>query len=1150
MKKIYHLLLLVSTFVLAQPSPYFLCDTGNDGTETFTLSTKNAEVLGSLSASQYTVTYHLTLADATANIAQLPDLYNNVSNPQVVYARVENNSDSADYFTTPLTLQLQEMPWATLSPDATFCAGDGYFTFTGSGATAPYIFTYSINGGALQTIVSNTNSIATIAAPTIPGLYSITLVSVSSGSCQQSLSEGAVIIINPVPNANQPPDLLIDETPFDGVATFDLTTQIPSITGGAGGVTTLFYLDEASATAQVNPIVNASSFNNTSNPQTIWVNVSDTATGCFSITSFNIGVTNPDIVFFSDPAFKLKVLSASPSTDVAYVGINNVTVDTNGDGEIQLAEAAVIDSLNVYSAGISNLTGIASFTSLKKLDCSNNIITTAPIAGMAQLKIFLAGYNNLSAINLTGLTSLEKADLMNNQLTSLNLAGLSNLKWLRVGSNHLTALDPSSLASLEFLDCVQNQITSLPVGGLSNLQILYCSYNQIPTLNLTGLSSLQTLYCYGNQLTTLDCTPLTSLIDMHCGSNQLSSLNISGLNQLKNVDCGINNLTSLDASNLPSLEMLYCSLNIGIALTMNNLPNLKYFACNSCGLSTLDVPPSITLLSLECGSNYLTDLDISAFPNLTNLTCNFNQLTTLDVSQQHNLLFLNCSNNELLTLFLKNGANEDLLFNSNPNLDYICADYSQLADVQQKIQQYGLTTVPTTFCSVAPGGPFNEIKGTVAYDIDNNGCTASDPVQPFIKVKIAEGAEEGYNYTGSAGDYRFYTGAGAFTITPELENPSYFNVNPAFADVNFAVVDSTITVQNFCISANGVHPDLEVVIAPLLPARPGFLAKYNIVFKNKGNQVMSLPQGLTFTYNENFLTFLSASQPPITSPGSLTWDYAALQPFESRSIEVSMTVNSPADSPPVNIGDVLQFGAVISPVSGDENVADNTFAFNQTVVGSYDPNEISCIEGDVVPVSMIGGYLHYIINFENTGNYPAENISISNLLDAGKVDVSTLQILSSSHPVIARVTGGDPEFMFQGINLQIGGHGNILLKVKSRPSLVAGDIVNTHANIFFDYNLPVATNIASTLFQSLWVVNHDYDAPMVLYPNPTTGQVYVKSNDAIQSVSVFDLQGRILKAETFTGNEAVVDLSQQSSGCYFISITTGKGSSVQQIVKR
>jgi hypothetical protein len=47
------------------------------------------------------------------------------------------------------------------------------------------------------------------------------------------------------------------------------------------------------------------------------------------------------------------------------------------------------------------------------------------------------------------------------------------------------------------------------------------------------------------------------------------------------------------------------------------------------------------------------------------------------------------------------------------------------------------------------------------------------------------------------------------------------------------------TTQNFCITANGVHPDLEIVIAPIIPARPGFSAEYQIVYKNKGNQVMS-----------------------------------------------------------------------------------------------------------------------------------------------------------------------------------------------------------------------------------------------------------------------------------------------------------------------
>ena len=62
MKKLYFLLLLFAGLAFAQPpiqnpSPYQLCDNDNNGYETFDLTIKNAEILGALNPSLYTVAY-------------------------------------------------------------------------------------------------------------------------------------------------------------------------------------------------------------------------------------------------------------------------------------------------------------------------------------------------------------------------------------------------------------------------------------------------------------------------------------------------------------------------------------------------------------------------------------------------------------------------------------------------------------------------------------------------------------------------------------------------------------------------------------------------------------------------------------------------------------------------------------------------------------------------------------------------------------------------------------------------------------------------------------------------------------------------------------------------------------------------------------
>ena len=263
---------------------------------------------------------------------------------------------------------------------------------------------------------------------------------------------------------------------------------------------------------------------------------------------------------------------------------------------------------------------------------------------------------------------------------------------------------------------------------------------------------------------------------------------------------------------------------------------------------------------------------------------------------------------------------------------------------------------------------------------------------------------------------------------------------------------------------------------------------------------------------------------------------------------MTININAPTDTPPVNINDLLTFTA--NAVNAlDENPADNTFNYVQTITGSYDPNNIICLEGDVVSPSAIGNYLHYVINFENTGTGAAENIVVQDAINTSQFDLSSLQLLHTSHDVTARVVGETIEFIFENINLDIGGHGNILLKIKSKNNLVVGDMVSKQANIFFDYNFPVETNLANTTFQSLSVNDNIIDDSISVYPNPVKEIVNINSIDKINSVSLYDVQGRLLFVNLANGNTAELNLASNANGIYFLKIKTQSGTKTEKIIK-
>jgi len=472
------------------------------------------------------------------------------------------------------------------------------------------------------------------------------------------------------------------------------------------------------------------------------------------------------IINFPDANFKAKLLAANPSNGIARnLQGDNFKIDSNSDGEIQQTEATYVSYLFVNNSAIANFAGISYFTNLEVLDCHNNDMTT---------------------LNLSGMTSLRLVYCYNSSVSSLNLTGLTNLSGLNCENTNLGTLDLSSFPNLSSVNCNQSALTSLNVNGLTNLHDLDCGTNYLTNLNVSS-SNLTRLECQGNRISTLDVSNSTNLQYLNCSSNTLTTLNVNGLSAIQTLLCDYNQLTLLDLT------------------TMNNL------------------------IELDCSNTSITVLATSNLPNLQKLSCFRTQIATLDVSNSPNLQRLNCSQNPLLaSLFIKNGSNEvyGLDFGTNPSLRYICADESQLTAVQTKITNYGLTNCfVSSYCSFVPGGTYYTIQGVTKYDINTNGCDVSDINYPNLKLSLVSGATSGTLISNEGSNYSIPVPSGTHTITPTFENPTYFIASPSNRVVTFPTQASPFT-QNFCVTANGIHPDLEVTLVLINRARPGFDAKY------------------------------------------------------------------------------------------------------------------------------------------------------------------------------------------------------------------------------------------------------------------------------------------------------------------------------------
>lgn len=444
------------------------------------------------------------------------------------------------------------------------------------------------------------------------------------------------------------------------------------------------------------------------------------------------------------------------------------------------------------------------------------------------------------------------------------------------------------------------------------------------------------------------------------------------------------------------------------------------------------------------------------------------------------------------------------------------------------------------------------LNGTVRFDIGNDGCGLNDPLSTGTNLRISNGAQELDVFTLN-GDYELYLPPGTYTVTPQV-NTSFFNVAPVSA--NPVVVGSGTITQDFCLTGTSPVDDLEISILPLEEARPGFDTNYKFVYKNKGNTQLS--GSINFTYENDYMNFLTATPAVTTSGvGSLNWTFSNLDPFETREIELSMNLNTPTDPNfPLNSNDILNFNATINPTINDNTPLDNVFDLHQTVVNSYDPNDKTCLQGETIDPSMVGEFVHYRIRFENEGTASAITVRIVDYIDTTKFDISTLTPLSASHDFITTITDGNKvEFLFDNINLPFtapASQGYVLFKIKTVDTLVLGDSFTNQAEIYFDFNFPIITNL-DTVTVAVPLSSTDVNSLNVsLYPNPAMDNVTVTSNEAFDNITIYDMNGRVIQTKSFdTGvfnHQLVTD--QLTTGLYLVKISNGLQSYNQKLVKQ
>ncbi|MGV6827915.1 MAG: T9SS type B sorting domain-containing protein [Flavobacteriales bacterium] len=293
-----------------------LCDVV--GTELFNLSeaTTNLDITDDL-----ILTFHESETDAQNNENPILNFteYENTNNPQTIFVRLDNGDC---YVTGSFEIEviICALPDATISVDNDLNAcrqRDLFIEYTvfntlGTAelpAPTPIAFYLENNLVAqseTQNVVaiggSESNFIEITLPDNTPDTFQLKLVVDDDGT-----GVGAVVELNELNNEYQTsvefsslppiptlPKLLLCNEGFE-MAIFDLTQQNNNISTDINDTIT-FYLSETDALENVNEIDDPANFQNTSNPQTIYVRLENDI--CFTTTSFLIETENcPPIIY-------------------------------------------------------------------------------------------------------------------------------------------------------------------------------------------------------------------------------------------------------------------------------------------------------------------------------------------------------------------------------------------------------------------------------------------------------------------------------------------------------------------------------------------------------------------------------------------------------------------------------------------------------------------------------------------------------------------------------------------------------------------------------------------------------------------------------------------------------------------------------------
>lgn len=674
--------------------------------------------------------------------------------------------------------------------------------------------------------------------------------------------------------------------------------------------------------------------------------------------------------------------------------------------------------------------------------------------------------------------------------------------------NKVDKLSLKNLPELTDLSRVSNivineeiQLTDLEIFSLEGIN-LNTEENNDFIIKLTGLSNIQNLEGlekleYARILEFLFCPSLSSLQGLESLKEVSYLLRfdicqlLSDLTALQNLkEVGILDIENSGLNNLRGLESLE-HMTIGLKLEDN------FFLQNLAGLQNLKTigfnPPDFDFLGVDHNLYINGNESLSSIAEISNIDAFIEEL---EITNNPNLT--NCS----IAPICKVLANDDVEKTIEDNKEG-CNDIIELSESCRD----------------------NHVL--VFFDENKNGNRDENEIGlPIGKINVNNEYEVLANH--SNGIFSFFdAGDNAFI--------------EYIADENWEI---TAESNIYELNSNEVN-NIEIGICPSSEIHDidVSLAFDRLICDQEYSLIATL---------RNTGTVIKTVSLEVNGHGNLISDFSTFQvvdliPGEVRKFQVYYKADGVDETTP---GDLVSLEAIFTYENELGKIVSDSKIYHSVFLCAFDPNDKTVFPPGVEDDNYTlfdDNSLEYKIRFQNTGNFPAEDIVIIDTLSE-HLNLNTFQYLHSSHPITeVKQRGNVVAFTFEDVFLvdslsnEPESHGYVQFSIETLDDLSEGTVIENTGHIYFDSNPSIVTNTVLNTFVSeipgVSATIISQEPKFDILPIPAYEYLIINSHDYKKGdYIIYNELGKVVLQGSTQLKNFGIDIENLGSGLYFLRL--------------